>query len=138
MSDLEFERVFTFDKIPRYLIEQVKPKWNVDLLYENYKDLSNSPNILLYVLVNENRIEWPVVKGFLWAIISFYDNMVYVNILSVAREYQGRGDYIRIAIRKVKEVQALYKLDGIRWVTTRPKAFEKYGFRKSNHVMMEV
>ena len=130
---LRFERIFNGYLIPEYLINQVKPGWIQEKFYNALSKAEENGNILLYGLFNEER----ELKGFLWATASPVDKCIYGNILSVDRLYQNNGTYIHEAIKELKQVRKILEFTGIKWVTTRPKAFERYGFKRSKAVLME-
>lgn len=138
-EDLKFVRLThpaMFEGIPRYLFEQVKDaEFKVDRLYQFGPVLITSPLTFLYILVNDTS----AVKGILWAEVNPFNENIYANIFSVDKEYQNNGDAMVGAIRKLKEIQVSEKLTGkITSSTTRPKAVEKVGWKKSNQINMEI
>ena len=129
-DSLRFVRIFDARKVPEYLLQQIKPRdWSISQFYElNLK----RPTVLLYVLVDSVGS----VKGFLWLIIDVFNRAVNVIVLSVDRHYQGKGKYVYKALDLIKNIQCKFGLKKISWITTRPKAFEKYGFKRSSAVLM--
>lgn len=131
-DSLRFVRIFDARKVPEYLLQQIKPRdWSISQFYElNLK----RPTALLYVLIDNVGS----VKGFLWLAIDVFNRAVNGMVLSIDRQYQGKGKYVYKTIDLMKDIRRRFGLKKIRWITTRPKAFEKYGFKRSSAVLMEV
>lgn len=134
IRELNFKRIFSFQLIPRYLLEQVKDgDWDLDLLYQ-YGDLvAQHPLTLLYVLADKDY----VIKGLLWGAIEPLSKTISIYVLSVDKEYQDRGGpilYAREFARNLKEKMGFKKTE---FPTTKPRAFERLGFKRSKVVMME-
>ena len=96
--------------------------------------IMKNPFALLYALADQEH----KIQGVLWATINPLDERIYVNILSVAKEYQKRTQTIMATRENLEKIKESMNLKGIRWVTTRPRAFEKHGFRRLNRALMEV
>ena len=146
-ADLKFVRVIdprVFSYIPAKLFEQVKGyDFSPEQLAKYGASVMTTPGTYLFVLVDERH----VMHGVLWTRIDFVDQTLDVFLLSVQKAYQG--DSVLPAVLKfLRELQAqerpkLAKVGvelkkKIRWSTTRPKAYEKVGFKRSKLVMMET
>jgi hypothetical protein len=135
-EDLKLIRVFDFRLIPRYLFEQVKPD-DAGEIEELYGDwglvMARSPLSLLYAMADEDH----KVRGVLWAVVDPITKTVTVQILSLDKAYQDRKavGHAREFLEKIRD---RLKLNQIRFCTTRPKAFERFGCRKSDHILMEA
>ena len=129
----------SFALIPRYLIEQIKPGIKSEKLYQFDTMICQSPfNILgVFVPMNKDDEEYGNVKGFMWASINPLTGKIDVQMLSVDKKYFGRG-IVGEAKNILEKIQTKHGLKGIVFKTTRPKAFEKYGFKRSETVLMEV
>jgi len=136
-DELRFIRIQDFNLIPRYMMEQVKGgDTKVNRVLQFGTQIAKDPLTLLYVLADtQNKI-----KGFLWAEIDVFDEVIHVNTLSLDKEYQDRNG--TALLKTVDFLKSL--LDGsklqkkITFSTTRPKAFERLGFKRTALVNMEI
>ena len=128
-------RIYDLRIVPRRLLEQVKGlEWNIDRVYALSENICSNPTNLIYVLYDEEKI----IHGVLWARINILDENLYVSILSVDEEYQGvNGAPIDAAYALLNMVRNDANLKKIIWSTTRPKAYEKHGFKRSKKIIME-
>lgn len=131
-EDLQFIRVTepsVFKLIDRSLFEQIKDDpFNIDRIYELAPILVKNPNMMIYGLAENFK-----VRGVLWANIDVLTDTVKVFVLSVEKEYQFDD-----AIAKTVEFIKTWGDMKIEFVTTRPKAFEKAGMKRSKKIIMEV
>ena len=135
IGELKFIRIYDFHLIPRDLIEQIKDRdYPSDRLYAIGEYITKNPCTLLYALADPEH----KIKGILWATVSLLDERMYVNLLSIAKEYQNHGQALKVVHENLEKIQTNLKLKGIRWITTRPHAFERQGFKRAQSVMMEV
>jgi hypothetical protein len=119
--------------VPKYLIEQIEPrKWDVDRFYKLAPVLTASPFNLMGVFVDKAN----KVKGFMWATANPLDEMLHVHFLTVDQEYQKHG-IIGEAKGILSKVKDKSKAKGLLFSTVFPEKFEKYGFKKSDSIMME-
>lgn len=146
-DELKFQRVIDpniFRLIPKTLFEQVKDyDFSVEKLMLFGQMIMQNPLVYLYALTDERN----VIKGVLWARIDCIDEMLEVYLLSVMRAYQGGEtiaivkEFCRELIKKerprLKRELNMNLKDKITWFTTRPEAFEKYGFKRAKRVFME-
>jgi len=136
VKDLKLVRTYDFSIIPRYLFEQIKGRrLNVDKLYQFGGEIAQSPLTLLYVLVDENY----VIKGFLWGAINPMTETLQVHYFSMDPEYQNHGQaLVYVTYELLGKITKELGLETIEWVTSRPRAFEKLGAKRSKFVLMEV
>lgn len=142
-EDLEWIRIFDPYLIPQYLVEQIKERFfSVDRFYKHQKMVclqNEHGNIalnalnLLFVLVDQENI----IKGFFWGVVDPLSNALVINSFSMDNAYWGEGKAVRLLEAKAKEIQEGAQLDKIYWITRCPKHSEKYGFKRSKHVLME-
>lgn len=160
IDDLRFIRCTmpeTFMMIPRYLFEQIEDlgsgEGRVDNIY------NSGLSILMVPTVTEKGVEWipnPLIhivvmydndhhiKGFLWAEIDLIDKCIFIHALSLDREYQSNGqDTERVVIEKTMDLADRPELKPyeiqkkIIMATSRPKPFERIGFKPSTKILME-
>ena len=135
-EDLKLIRVFDFRLIPRYLFEQVKPD-GAGEIEELYGDwglvMARSPLSLLYAMADEEH----KTKGVLWAGIDPIRKAITVQTLSLDKAYQD-GKAVPHAIEFLGNIRDRLGLNKIRFMATRPKAFERFGCKKSDQILMEA
>jgi len=123
-EDLKFVRLTEpgqFNLIPRYLFEQVKDEdLIIDRVYQYGPHSLAHPFTFFHVLVEKDTA---LIKGFLWAEIDVYTNILFVNIFSVDREYQG-DDALKITLDFAEKIQEEQQLTKIQMITPRPEACE--------------
>ncbi len=121
--------------IPKYLLEQVRDlPWEVEDFYRQWR-LYEGPFQFLYALVNEEKL----VKGVLWLSVMPMSRVLYVNLVSLDREYQSQGYMQSLIIPFIRKVRATMDLKKIVWHASgsHVKAFTRYGFKPSVYTMME-
>ncbi len=141
--NLRWVRIFDPDHIPIKYVEQIKDRqFTVEKFYTMQKmacieqvdgKMVLNPCNLLYVLTNEENI----VKGFCWMVVDPLSDSLVINSFSMDNEYWGNGKSVRLLEAKAKEIQEGAKLERIYWITRCPKHSEKYGFKRSKHILME-
>jgi hypothetical protein len=134
VDGLKFIRIYDLKLIPKYLFEQVKPQ-NFDLneLYAMAPNYESDPLTLLYVLADEGH----KIKGFLWCHINTILKTIDVEVLTVDKEYQDRGQIILKAKDFMTPVKEKIGYKAFRIITKRPKAFSRAGFKQTGEVIME-
>lgn len=143
IDELRWVRVFSPVHIPHYLVEQVRDR---DYTIENFfkhqelNCLVNgrdgptlNPYNHLYVLADEKNI----VKGFLWFIIEGLTQDIFINTFSMDKEYWGKGKAVKRLVDHMSEIIKKLKVNKVFWLTNYPKHSERYGFKRSCHVLME-
>jgi hypothetical protein len=123
--------------IPRYLLEQVKPQeFSIDRFYALSKMFSNNPFNFIGLFVDRQN----VTKGFMWSTYNPLLDNLFINILSVDKEYHNRGimkEAVGIATNIMKKIGSHGNIYG---KTTRPRACFKYGFKpvEYTNIVFEV
>lgn len=144
IEDLKFSRLFFPREIPIHLIEQVKGRnFTAEQFYSHLEDiqayefqegiLQDNPSSLVYVLSDPEK----TIVGYLWMYKSSFDQSLFVNTLSVDKRYWGRGEAIQKAVGLMSEVTKKYNCTKTLWMSTNPKYYEKFGFKRSKNVAME-
>jgi len=135
ISELTPLRIYDLRIVPRKLLEQVKGlEWNIDRVYALSENICSNPTNLIYVLYDEEKI----IHGLIWAQVNILNENLYVLVLSVDEEYQGaNGAAIDAAALLLNSIRQEANLKKIIWTTTRPKAYEKHGFKRSKKIIME-
>lgn len=121
--------------IPRYLLEQVKDRrWEVDEWYKYQMELrEHKENVLLSVIDKSHTI-----KGVIWLTVDGFEKLVYINLLSMDREYQRKGQLIKFVTKYIRDLAKALKIDTVLWVSDRARAYERYGFELSKRKLIEV
>lgn len=143
IDELRWIRVFTPMHIPRRFVEQVRNRdYSVDDFYKYQEgacliQTANGPTLNplshLYVLVNsENE-----TQGFLWLTIDTLSKDIVVQTFSIDKEYWGKGKAVAKLAEFVKDIRKKAQLNKIYWVTNFPKHSERYGFKRSDSILME-
>lgn len=121
--------------LPRKYVEQIKNRdWEVDTFYEYNEHLKGNPTNLLFAAVNDDSI----IKGFLWMVFDPFTKCLVVSNYSIDTDLQGGGAAIRFVRGFVRKVLRDLQIEKAVWLTDRPKAFERYGFKRSKNVLMEL
>ena len=120
--------------IPRDLIESIKGRtFTPEAFYEYQEDALEWPGNFLYVIADKER----KIQGFFWAEINNLDGSLFINSLSVKKEYWHRGKIVPRVVEFLREVTATYKCPRVYWITQNSKFFEKHGWKRSKNVLME-
>lgn len=161
INDLHFVRCTmpeTFTLIPRYLFEQINDLgYGEDRVENIYK---NGLSILMVPTITDKGVEWipnPLIhvvimfdaehhiKGFLWAEVDLVDKHIFIHALSLDKEYQSNGQQTeKTLFEKVLNITDRpelkpYKIQKkIVMATSRPKAYERFGFKRTKKVLMEI
>ncbi len=138
-SDLKFIRLTStaqFGIIPEYLFEQLKEQPDIKRVYQVGALAIASPLVFIYVMADSNH----KIKGVLWLDINLLEKFVFVELLSLDREYQSEtGDAIMHVVEFIKTIQFGPEVTKkIVFATTRPGKFTNLGFIKNKKVIMEL
>ena len=140
-EDLKFVRLTEpeqFALIPKVLFEQMKDAdYKIDKLYQFGPILLMSPLTFLYVLVNKDT---NIIKGILWSENNPITEKLNTLAFSIDKEYQSKnGDALEWVKKFLKKIQKENNLTGTLDVaTSRPKAYEKAGWKRSKRILLEV
>lgn len=149
-DELKFVRIIdpnSIQLIPVSLFEQIKDNdFDYKKLYEyapllmtqigldNNGQVVTMPNRFqhFYILFNSKHR----VKGLLWFSIDPLREVININALTIDKEYQGSElKKIKSFMQQFKEQEKAKK---ILWSTTRPRAYERVGARRTNYITMEL
>lgn len=153
IKELTFLRLIiaeAFNAIPRALFESIKDidSETIERIYENSAEIMTAPVVDSQGMV-VGRIQaqsvWvavmldiaKVVKGFVWMEFDVIEQRVFVQACAVDPEYQG--EVIQKVVDYIKTLNVPEEMkNNIQFTTTRPKAFEKVGWKRSKRVLMEL
>jgi|6_EtaG_2_1085325.scaffolds.fasta_scaffold01849_2 hypothetical protein len=133
LSNLNCYPVTKSDSIPDNLLNQVKDKnWSNDNFRKYIPDFIADPDCILSLFLDGEGN----TKGFIWADINRLTNYLFVHVLSLSSDYQKKH-ILETTEKLLFNISKDYNLKGIQFITTRPKAFEKLGAKKSKGFIME-
>jgi len=142
-DSLKFVRIFTPMHIPKYLIEQIKDRnYEVDKWYEYQETICMrqtpegpiiNPLSMLYVIADSDN----KVVGMLWCDVEILSKSLVVQIFSMDKDYWYKGKAVKLGADKAKEIARECGFKKIIWLTSYPKHYERYGFKKSRITCME-
>src|SRR5208283_5382890 len=122
--------------IPRYLIDQIKgAPFTTEDFYRNWGFYGGPLTILLAVIDRED-IDDPC-KGAFCLSVDPMAKSLRIAFLTLNKEYQFTGFMKEMAIPKIKEILKGLNFKSAYWATTRPKAFERLGYKRSEVTIME-
>lgn len=131
---LEYIRIYNFRLIPDRLFEAKGAEYDSEYLRG---PVAESPlddhNTVLYGLYDDKS----VIHGILWISYSLMTHKLWVNLFSVDKEYQDSNN-METAMEHIRKNCKIQGITTVNVVTTRYKAFEKYGAKKSKLVNMEI
>lgn len=143
-EDLKFVRLTQpdqFNLIPRFLFEQVKGSdFKIDRLYQYGPMMLASPLTFFYILAEKEQLEkgYAPAKGILWLTINPFEEIFYVDMLSVDKDYQGNGTALKSSLNFIRSIPEYKTLNPkIIMMTRHVKAFEKAGWERSEKIRME-
>ncbi len=143
MDELRWIRVFTPSHIPTRLVEQVTNRdYSVEDFFK-YQELTClrqtpegptlNPLSHLYVLADDENM----TQGFLWFTVDPLAKDLVVQTYSVDKDYWGGGKAVAKLADHIKEIRKKANLNKVYWVTDYPKHSMRYGFKRSDSVLME-
>lgn len=133
-QSLKFRRSGSFDEIPRRLFEQVKVRdFDIDKVYEYGPAICANPFQLLYALVDGNG----EVHGVVWASVNFISDAVFINLISVDKEFQD-GTIVPRTAELVRSLRNDMGLSRIMSLTTRAKAGKRLGWKPTGLQLLEL
>lgn len=134
MEGLEFVPLKIPRLIPVELIESVKGSTFTPKQFIDYQEKQvDNPGNFLYALIDGNK----KIHGYLWAEQNSLDGSLFINTLSVSKEYWGRGEAITKAIKFLEVLRKQINANKVFWCTTNEKFFVKHGFVRSKISLME-
>lgn len=133
-TKLKAVRIMDVCLIPRHLVDQIKLRdWPTERFYTLSGAIAGAG--LVYAWVDEKSL----VRGFLWANVSPLDMNLHVHLMSVDKEYQGKG-VLKDGVDLCRAIATALKLNGIVAWTRGVNAFRKLGFTPTGEqkCVMEV
>lgn len=133
-TGLRYTPIQDVNLIPPYLLDQVEPKeWATEKLYQFGEMITNNPLSILGVFSNKEHL----IKGVLWGTVNPLTEKIFIHILSIDQEYQGRG-IVKETTAILKKIQDKHNLKSIRFYTNQPEKFESAGYEKTGDMAMEL
>lgn len=137
LDNLKFFRCFHPSVIPRELIDQIKEKdYTTEYFYKCAEAEKYNPKVIIQVLMDENAKD-KKIHGFFWAEFDSISNCLFVHSFSVTKELWHNGNTLNLLSNHLRCVKDKLECK-VRWLSNRPKLFEKMGFHKTKTVMFEV
>jgi len=143
IDKLRWIRVFTPDHIPKKLVEQVRDRdYSVEDFYKYHQSsclvqtqdgIKLNPLSHLYVLADDENL----IQGFLWFTVDPLAKDIVVQTYSVEKDYWGGGLAVAKLAKHIKEIKKKADLNKVYWVTNYPKHSQRYGFKRSDSILME-
>lgn len=143
IKNLRWIRIFNPMLIPKKLVEQVRDRdftvedfyiyHEINCMRMTEEGPTFNPLSHLYVLADSENI----IKGFLWFTVDPLCKDICIQTYSVEKEFWYHGQAVRKLADHVKKIRSEAGLNKIYWVTNYPKHSERYGFKRSDSVLME-
>lgn len=122
-----------FNYVPRYLLEQLPDNnWDLDRMYVVIPKLANSTFNRMGLFMEKDN----TVKGFMWVTVNPLSEKLHVHVLVIDEAYRGRG-VIGEAKGILNKMKKQTQMKQIVFQTSDPEKFERWGFVKSDQVLME-
>jgi hypothetical protein len=132
-AGLKFIKIDDLHLIPRELLAQVRDwDWQPEEVYRAWP-LFNNPFNLLYALADEAHR----VRGVLWLCILPLHRTLFINLLSLAKEAQGRGFVKKQLHPFMQKLCQQLGLRNYKGITSRPDGFCRQGFKRDRMVLVE-
>jgi hypothetical protein len=127
------ERLTDFNQVPDYLLEQVKDRnWSPTTLKNWGKAIGANPfNFIIGIKAGEKII------GIFWGTLNPIVEGIFINIVSVDKEYQD-GKVTDRAVAFFRDIVKSTGFSKIYALTSRVRAASRYGWKPTNLVLMEV
>jgi len=131
---LEWVKLYAPELIPSELIEEVRGRtYSIEEFYKFQKLQVDNPANLLFVAIDKEK----VIKAYLWAQLNALDSTMFVNTVSIAKEYWNKGEGVDFTIEFLERLKEKVKPRRVFWCTTNKRFFKKKGFRESKICLME-
>lgn len=141
-----------FQLIPRHLFEQIEDfdADTIDRLYDygssiltqvvpnEAGELVRIPNPLVHIAVLIDSSH--KIQGFLWAHIDVLDESIFIKAFSLEPKFQSaNGEAMRRGRKYIDNLNIPERFKTkLKMSTKKVRAFERYGWRKSENTMMEL
>lgn len=120
--------------VPRYLIDQIKERtWETDEWYEfNLADIDNENNLIFGIVDKDN-----LIKGMVWVMVDRFSKYVFINNCSLDKKYQFDKKLFQDIHGFLNGLGVKLGMKRVFWISKRPRAFERKGYKRSNYVLLE-
>lgn len=133
-AGLRFIKVDDIHLIPRELLEQVREwDWPPEEIYRLWPLLFDNLFNLLYALADEEH----QVRGVLWLCILPLHRSLFINLLSLDKQAQGKGFIKKQLHPFMQKLCQQLGLKNYKGITSRPEGFCRQGFKRDSLVMVE-
>lgn len=131
---MKWIRIYEPSLIPQDYVERVKGRdYSVREFYEFQDFNRNNPCNMLFGYVDDDK----QVKGYLWAQINALDSTMFINTLSVDKQFWGNGQAVDEAITFLDKVQERTQARKVIWCTVNKRFFLSKGFKSCKIWLME-
>jgi hypothetical protein len=131
---MKWIRIYEPSLIPRKYVEGVKGRdYSVAEFYDFQDFNRNNPCNLLFGYISPED----EVKGYIWAQVNALDSTMFINTLSVDKEFWFNGKVLDEAIEFLHKVQHRMEARKTYWCTTNKRFFLSKGFKTSKIWLME-
>jgi N-acetylglutamate synthase-like GNAT family acetyltransferase len=127
-----FRRIDDVALIPIDLVEQI-PNTDVNQFYQTLQNLKSMPHHVVELFQDEKLN----IVGFAWSVLDPIGKEWHVNTVSMVKECQGSGKYLKEYIEHLKQILKDSAIKKVTWCTDRPAFYEKLGFKRSDEVYLE-
>jgi len=156
IDELKFVRIIVpelFAVIPRSLFENIKELddemidtirknatsiMTVPVMNEKGVVVGNLPKVNVWIaLLYDTELG---IKGFLWAEFDVIENRIFIQACSVDKAYHSNdGAFIKKGVEYLRSLPLPNEMkNNIQLATTKPKAYERRGFKRSEKVIMRL
>ena len=136
-----FSRVTDANLIPRVLVEDNKDRnYSVEKFYEMMSSLLVTPEGLVNCAEYLNLIldeKDKKIIGYVWFTLNFLEEEIYINTISVLKEYRKSGQILDEVFHELRKVFLSTQFKVVRTCSTRIEWHKKNGFVPSKNVLLE-
>lgn len=136
-----FSRITDANLVPRILVEENKDRnYSVDKFYQMMNSTLVKPNgtidnseFLNLILDEDDK----VIIGYVWFSLNHLEEEIYINTISVMKEYRNAGEILNTVFHELKKAFLNTKFKVVRTCSTRIEWHKKNGFVPSKNVLLE-
>ena len=133
-SQLTLVPLSDFDMVPVHLLEQVKGRnWEPEKLKEWGPIIGKNPMQRIFGMTGPDK----AIHGVVWATVSPVADGIVLQVVSVDPEYQD-GKVMRRVRGAFEQILSELGLTRLYAMTTRVRAGERLGWRRTGQELMEV
>lgn len=116
--------------IPRELIDQVRDV-EADAFYNHMEKAWQYKHDYIFVVIDELH----TIKGYIWYQINGLDNSIFINTISICKEWQNT-DKIEAIAELIKEEMANMCVTKAFFLTDKPAFYEKMGLYPTKEILL--